>query len=91
MRKTLVDPFTVNLPTLDLHGEISSLVPNLINTFIDDSFKMGYSRVVIIHGKGSGIIKKTTQEVLRRNRKIERFYIDGANDGMTVVILKNQP
>ena len=91
MRKTLVDPFTVNLPTLDLHGEISSLVPNLINTFIDDSFKMGYSKVVIIHGKGSGIIKKTTQEVLRKNRKIERFYIDGANDGMTVVILKNQP
>ncbi len=91
MKKILVDPFTVNLPTLDLHGEISSLVPNLINTFISDSYKIGYKKVVIIHGKGSGIIKKTTQEVLRKNKKIERFYIDGTNDGMTIVELKQRP
>ena len=52
---------------------------------------MGYLGVVIVHGKGSGIVKKTTQEVLRKNRKIERFYIDGANDGMTVVMLKSKP
>ena len=91
MKKILVDPFTVNLPTLDLHGEISTLAPNLINTFINDSYKMHYPKVVIIHGKGSGIIKKTTQEVLKKNKQVTRFYIDGSNDGMTIVELAKRP
>lgn len=91
MKRIWVDPFTANLPTLDLHGEVSSLAPSLINTFIRDNIKSGNNKVIIIHGKGSGVIKKTTQEVLKKNKQVTRFYIDGTNDGMTVVELAKRP
>ena len=38
-------------------------------------------KVLIIHGKGSGIIRKTTHETLRKNRYVDNFQIDFFNDG----------
>ena len=44
--------------------------------------------IAIIHGKGLGILKKTTHEVLRKNKRVLDFKIYYFNDGMTIVKLK---
>ena len=59
----------------------------MINDFISDNYKMKNKKVIIIHGNGSGILKKTTQETLRRNKFVEDYKIDNFNDGQTVVNL----
>lgn len=87
--KRIVDPFTVNFPHLDLHGETSFSIVYLINSFIKDSIKLKEYKVVIVHGKGSGILKKKTHELLKINKAVKRYYIDGMNDGQTIVELKN--
>ena len=48
---------------------------------------MKKKEVIIIHGIGTGIIKKTTKEVLAKNKLVKRFYIDSTNAGATIVEL----
>ena len=61
----------------------------LINEFIDDNYSLKEQTIKIIHGNGTGIIKKTTQETLKRNKKVEKYKINNFNSGETIVILKN--
>ena len=77
-----------NCPTLDLHGESSDYARFAINDFINDNYKLKNEYVVIIHGKGSGILKKATQEVLRENKLVEEYKIDNFNDGQTIVKIR---
>lgn len=77
-----------NTPTLDLHGETKDISMILVKEFIDDCFKIGEETAVIIHGIGSGIIRKTVQEVLQKNKKVEKFYLDFTNPGQTIIKIK---
>ena len=77
-----------NCPTLDLHGESSDYARFAINDFINDNYKLKNEYVVIIHGKGSGILKKTTQAVLRENKLVDEYKIDNFNDGQTIVKIR---
>ena len=77
-----------NLPTLDLHGENSDYSRIKINEFIEDNYKLKNEIVLIIHGIGTGIIKKTTHQTLKKNKKVEKFKIDNFNEGQTIVYIK---
>ena len=79
-----------NLPSIDLHGFDRDYARILINEFINDNYKMKNYKVIIVHGNGTGIIKKTTQETLRVNKLVEEYKIDNFNTGMTVVTLKKR-
>ena len=79
-----------NLPSLDLHGLDRDYARILINDFIRDHHKMRNYKVIIVHGNGTGVIKKTTQETLRTNKLVEEFKIDNFNTGMTVVTLRKR-
>ena len=68
-----------NLPSIDLHGLDRDYARILINEFILDNYKMKNQKVVIVHGNGTGIIKKTTQETLRTNKLVEEYKIDNFN------------
>ncbi len=76
------------IPTLDLHGYDRDSGRIMINDFINDHHKMKTKEIIIIHGKGTGILKKMTQITLKKNKYVESFKIDNFNDGMTVVTLK---
>ncbi len=76
------------LPTIDLHGEDRDTARILINDFVNDNIRMKNKEIVIIHGDGQGILRKTTQETLRLNRKVEEYKIANFNAGMTIVKLK---
>jgi len=76
-----------NLPTLDLHGYDRDYARIQINDFINDNYKMKNKKVIIIHGNGSGILKKMTQETLRKNKLVKDYKIDNFNDGQTIVTI----
>ena len=86
----MIDNYMIykNLPTLDLHGCDRYLAEIEINEFIEDSSKSGKKLIIIIHGKGLGIIRKTTHETLDNNENVLAHKIDMYNDGQTIVELK---
>ena len=77
-----------NIPTLDLHGLDRDYGRILIQEFLEDHHKIHTEKVIIIHGIGTGILKKMTQETLKKNKYVLEYKIDNFNDGMTVVTLK---
>ena len=77
-----------NIPTLDLHGESSDISKVLIESFIKENIKLKNTTIAIIHGKGLGILKKTTHQVLKNNKNVIDYKIYYFNDGMTIVKLK---
>jgi DNA mismatch repair protein MutS2 len=88
MSRIIRDPFTFSFPQLDIHGETSSTCIAVINSFIKDNIKLKKKNIIIIHGKGSGALKKATHEHLKRHKNVNKYYIDGLNDGQTIVELK---
>ncbi len=83
-------PLYSQLPSIDLHGYDRDYARILINEFIDDQFKLKQENIIIVHGNGSGILKKMTQEVLKRNKYVKEYKIDNFNSGMTIVTLKRR-
>ena len=77
-----------NLPALDLHGFDRDYARIQINDFINDNKKIKNKKIIIIHGNGQGILKKTCQETLKNNKNVLSYKIDNFNTGMTVVTLK---
>lgn len=81
---------TSKTPKLDLHGEIVSMVEVLVNEFIADNLKMGYSEVIIIHGKSTNILTEKVHKVLKRNKNVKKYYKNNWNLGETIVEINEQ-
>lgn len=79
-----------NLPQLDLHGLDRDYARILINDFIRDNYIQKNYKVIIIHGIGTGIIRRTTQETLKHNKFVAAYKIDNFNNGATIVELKQK-
>jgi len=80
--------FIDNLPTLDLHGYDRETAIVAISDFIRDNIKLKNGVVVIVHGVGSGIIRKCTHDYLRKCKNVLEFKVYYFNEGATVVSLK---
>ncbi len=62
----------------------------LIRKFLDDSYLLGISPIYIIHGKGQGILKNLTHDILRETPYVVRFrpgLPEEGDGGVTVVYL----
>lgn len=84
------DIFIKNYPSLDLHGETSDCAISLIKEFINVSHIMEKDKVIIIHGKSGGTIKKVVHNYLKTDKKVDKYYIYNMNDGITIVELKHR-
>jgi len=60
--------------TLDLHTFSPKEVPSLVEEFIHQSQKADIYLVKIIHGKGSGALRRRVQALLARDRRVRAFY-----------------
>lgn len=80
--------FIDNLPKLDLHGEDGDSAVVLVKDFVDDSIILNNKKILIVHGKGTGILKKRVHDYLKHDKRVLNYYIDYFNDGCTIVELK---
>ena len=80
--------FINNLPTLDLHGYDRQTAVVAISDFIRDNIKLKNEIIVIIHGIGNGIIRKSTHEYLKSCKNVLEFKTYYYNEGSTIVALK---
>lgn len=81
------DIFLKNLPHLDLHGYDTQSARVATIDFVNDNIIMKNKKIIIIHGKGKGLVKKTVHETLSHLKRVEKFYTDNLNDGCTIVYL----
>lgn len=77
--------FIENLPTLDLHGYDSMSAKVAINDFIRDNKVMKNQFIVIVHGIGTGIIRRATIDTLKRNKSVADYKSYMYNNGCTIV------
>lgn len=76
------------LPTLDLHGLDRQTASLYIRDFLSEQYKMKNPIVVIVHGNGSGILRSTTIDVLKKSILVEEFKSSYFNQGCTYVKIK---
>lgn len=74
--------------SLDVHGETRDTVIYPVNQFIKDNVKMQNKHIVIVHGKGEGILRKTVHQLLKKNPYVKEFHLNGMNIGATEIILE---
>ena len=76
---------------LDLRGMMADEALGAVDLFLDNALMGKLETVTIIHGKGTGALRKAVREHLKRSRYVKSFrpgaYGEG-EDGVTVVTLK---
>lgn len=77
--------FISSLPKLDLHGFDRETARVAIEDFIKENIKLKNKEFIIVHGIGSGILKVTTHETLKRNKNVTDYMICYNNVGSTIV------
>ncbi len=81
---------TAQSPELDLRGMDALEASAVLTIFLDNAFMANLSQVRIIHGKGTGVLRKTVHEELRHNKHVKKFrlgvYGEG-EDGVTIAEL----
>ena len=78
-------------PNLDLRGKRGEEVLPLIQTFIDEGYMLGVKNLRIVHGKGDGILREVTRNLLRtmsQVQKLEDEHADRGGAGVTLVTLR---
>jgi len=88
MKKPYDDIFLKHCPTIDLHGCDRDYALILVEDFINENIFLKNRKVVIITGKGSGIVNKTTLNFLKNNRLVINYQINPFNLGMIIVDLE---
>lgn len=84
----MINPFTINLPTLDLHQETIDISIYLINNFINENILLKENKLLIIHGIGKKTLQKAVRDYLNENKLVSKIELDPHNDGVTIVHLK---
>ena len=80
--------FLDRYPSIDLHGFDRDSARVCVEDFIRDNMMLGNNIIVIIHGIGTGILKREVHEVLRVNKNVLEYKTDDFNSGCTIVKLK---
>lgn len=83
-----MDIFLNRYPHIDLHGFDRDSARVMVNDFVDWNVALKNEFVVIIHGIGTGIVKKEVHETLRVNKNVLTYKTDNFNSGCTIVQLK---
>ena len=78
-------------PEVDLRGMDAQEAVGTLQSFLDHAMLANLSSVRIIHGKGTGILRRAVQEELRRNKHVKEFRLGvfgEGEDGVTIATLK---
>ena len=76
---------------LDLRGLRYEEAEDIIDKFIDDAIYANLKSVTIIHGFGTGTIRKLVHSKLSKNKFVDEFHYGGQGEGgqgATIITLK---
>lgn len=77
--------------TLDLRGHRYENAMHEVDQYLDSAVLAGYPSITIIHGKGTGALRKGVTNLLKRDRRVSDFGYSAPNaggDGSTIVKLR---
>jgi DNA mismatch repair protein MutS2 len=78
-------------PEIDLRGLLAEEAFNVVDKYLDNAYLAGLSLVSIIHGKGTGALRKKVSDFLSHHHRVEEFRLGEWNEGgsgVTIVKLK---
>ncbi len=78
-------------PELDLRGMTAQEALERLDKYLDDALLAGLDQVRIIHGKGTGALRKAVQDSLREHARIKSFREGESGEGgsgVSVAVLK---
>ena len=78
-------------PEIDIRGMMVDEAIEVVSKYLDDAVIAGLPRVLIIHGKGTGALRKGIQEYLKHHRNVLSYTlgdVDEGGSGVTAVKLK---
>ena len=78
-------------PSIDIRGVNVQEGEDILNKYLDDVILCGLTRILVIHGKGTGALKKAIRNFLQNHSCVEKIEIAELNeggDGATVVFMK---
>lgn len=76
---------------LDIRGMETLEAESVVENYLDSAVMARLETVTIIHGKGTGALRKAVHEILRRNKHVKKFRLGNFGEGeagVTVVELK---
>lgn len=74
-------------PSIDVHGETRDTVYTVIKNFINDNLKLKNHIIIIVHGKGQGVLKNEIHYHLKQMKEVKTYHLHYWNQGVTVVEL----
>jgi DNA mismatch repair protein MutS2 len=78
-------------PEVDLRGLLAEEAFDVVDKYLDNAYLAGLSQVSLIHGKGTGALRKKIGEFLGHHHRVEEFRLgeyDEGGSGVTIVKLK---
>jgi DNA mismatch repair protein MutS2 len=78
-------------PEIDLRGLLAEEAFDVVDKYLDSAYLAGLSQVSLIHGKGTGALRKKIGEFLSHHHRVEEYRLgewDEGGSGVTIVKLK---
>lgn len=78
-------------PSIDIRGVTIQEGEDILSKYLDDVILCGLTRILVIHGKGTGALKKGIRTFLQSHscvKNIEIAELNEGGDGATVVFMK---
>ena len=68
-------------PEVDLHGLFADEAIDRLEQAIREAVKAGHDRIRIVHGKGTGVLRREVREHLRLNPLVRTYQYASPHDG----------
>lgn len=77
--------------SVDLRGMDSEEAIYTVDKYLDDAYMSGLGQITIIHGKGTGVLRKVINDMLRKHSHVKNYRVGDYGEGgtgVTIVELK---
>jgi len=75
---------------IDLRGRVTDEALPMVDSFLDVAYRAGQNRLEVVHGKGTGALRRAVREMLRKHPLVTSFESAQprqGGDGVTIVTL----
>lgn len=83
-----------DVPQVDLHGQTVDQAVHALDQALNHAFMHGDEALRVLHGRGSGVLRKAVHDFLRQQTQLVAYFRDadavGQQGGLTVVVLHSK-